>query len=87
MSSEITDYRARLGFVLFVGHAELDAALGVRRGGTDAHYTTEAVNAAHRALAEQLVQTASETTDPEALLYEAQERAREISDVPELTVA
>jgi len=86
MAPQITDYRARLGFVLFVGHSELAARLGERRGDPHAHYSREAVNDAHRALAEQLVQTAAQTTDPERLLYAAQEHANELADIPELEV-
>jgi len=86
MSPEIHDYRARLGFVLFVGHAELAARLGERRADPDSHYSREAVNDAHRALAEQLVQTAARTTDPERLLYAAQTEAHEVAEIPELEV-
>jgi hypothetical protein len=86
MSSKIHDYTARLGFVLFVGHTELAARLGERRGDPEAHYSRAAVNDAHRALAEQLVQTAAETTDPERLLYAAQEHANKLSEIPELEV-
>jgi len=84
MVRDIYDYTARLGFVLFVGHTELAARLGERRGDPDAHYSREAVNDAHRALAEQLVQTAAQTTDPERLLYAAQEHANKLADIPEL---
>lgn len=86
MDSEIHSYPARLGLVLFVGHTELAARLGERQGDPHAHYSEDAVNGAHRALAEQLVQTAAKTTDPERLVYAAEEHARELAEIPELEV-
>jgi len=86
MAPEIHEYTARLGFVLFVGHTELAAQLGERRGDPNAHYSLEAVNGAHRALAEQLVQTAAQTTDAERLVYAAQEHATHFADIPEMEV-